>query len=202
MITLIFVRHGETTWNIKGKIQGSSDTSILNKTGKNQALAVAKRLSQLEIDVIYASRLKRAKQTAKFISQATNKKIVVRKSFNERSFGVLEGKNVDYVFGFLNAMPKDTRFLFKPKDGESSKQVYARVQREIRKILKLHEGKTVVVITHGGVIKHLINMFKKFSDGKTYDERIKNASLTMFKIHEEIIIEELINDTEHLEKSH
>lgn len=200
MITLILIRHGETTWNNAGKIQGSSDTSILNKKGKKQAQNTAVRLSQLAIDVIYSSQLKRAKQTARIISKTVNTKIVVSQKLNERSFGVMEGMTTDYVFGKLNAMSDSKRHLYRPKGGESTKDVEERVSAEIRKIISRHEGKTVLIVAHGGVIKILINYLKKIPWEKRMDERIKNSSVTLFKIHEEEILEEIINDTKHLDE--
>lgn len=200
MITLILIRHGETTWNNRGKIQGSSDSSVLNKKGKLQAQFTAERLAKFKIDVMYASGLKRAKQTARIISKTVSIKIKVTKNLNERSFGILEGKKVDYVFGKLDSMPDKARYRFRPKNGESPHDVELRVRKEMKKIMNMHEGKTVLIITHGGVIKTVIKLIKKIPVEKRVEGRIKNTSLTMFKIHEEEVLEEIINDTKHLGK--
>ncbi len=199
MITLILIRHGETTWNSIGKIQGSSDSSVLNKKGKRQAQFTAQKLTQFKIDVIYASDLKRAKQTARIISKTISTKIIVTKNLNERSFGIFEGEEVDYVFGKLDSMPDKTRYRFRPKNGESPQDVELRVRSEMKNIMNLHEGKTVLMVTHGGVIKILIKLIKKIPVERKIDGRIKNTSITMFKIHNEEVLEELINDTAHLD---
>ena len=61
-VTIYVVRHGETDWNLQGRIQGSTDNS-LNAKGREQAAAIAAQLAQLSIDQISTSGLSRAIQT-------------------------------------------------------------------------------------------------------------------------------------------
>ncbi|XP_020517632.1 phosphoglycerate mutase-like protein 4 isoform X4 [Amborella trichopoda] len=66
---IVVVRHGETTWNASGRIQGHLDVE-LNEVGLQQAIAVAERLSkESEIAAVYSSDLKRAFDTAKIIAE-------------------------------------------------------------------------------------------------------------------------------------
>ncbi|WP_203249107.1 histidine phosphatase family protein [Sporosarcina beigongshangi] len=68
MTTIGLVRHGITEWNELGKAQGVSDIP-LNKIGKQQAFALANRLSlEQEWDVIITSDLSRAIETAQIVS--------------------------------------------------------------------------------------------------------------------------------------
>ncbi|HSJ36997.1 MAG TPA: histidine phosphatase family protein, partial [Planococcus sp. (in: firmicutes)] len=67
MTTIGIVRHGITEWNLLGIAQGSSNIP-LNKTGKEQAIALSERLAvEEEWDLIIASDLERAKETAEII---------------------------------------------------------------------------------------------------------------------------------------
>ena len=60
----VFVtRHGQTSWNALGKIQGKTDIE-LNETGKNQARETGEAIKNEHIDIIISSPLKRAKETA------------------------------------------------------------------------------------------------------------------------------------------
>ncbi|KAF3653487.1 putative phosphoglycerate mutase GpmB [Capsicum annuum] len=66
---IIVIRHGETEWNADGRIQGHLDIE-LNDVGRQQAMAVAARLSkEPRISVIYSSDLKRAHETAEIIAR-------------------------------------------------------------------------------------------------------------------------------------
>ena len=56
---MILVRHGQTEWNLLGKYQGQSDTSLSEK-GRQQAELLAKNFPVDRVDAVYASDLKRA----------------------------------------------------------------------------------------------------------------------------------------------
>ena len=62
--TIYLVRHGETQGNLDDKAQGHLDVP-LTETGRLQAKAVGKRLSDIEFDAVYCSDLERALDTAK-----------------------------------------------------------------------------------------------------------------------------------------
>ncbi|MDJ0557119.1 MAG: histidine phosphatase family protein [Microcoleaceae cyanobacterium MO_207.B10] len=64
---VILVRHGQSTYNIEGRIQGRLDASVLTELGINTARQVGETLKSLNFDAIYTSPLKRAKQTAEII---------------------------------------------------------------------------------------------------------------------------------------
>ncbi|KAL2906206.1 Phosphoglycerate mutase-like protein 4 [Bienertia sinuspersici] len=90
---IIVVRHGETDWNALGKLQGQLDVD-LNETGRQQAIAVAERLSmEPNISAIYSSDLKRAFETAEMIaSKYKNGLEVIRdQDLRERHLGALQG---------------------------------------------------------------------------------------------------------------
>ena len=70
-MNLYLVRHGQTDWNIQGRIQGSTDIE-LNSTGLNQAQKTAELLKNIDFDVIYSSPLKRTVDTAKIINTYHN----------------------------------------------------------------------------------------------------------------------------------
>ena len=65
---LFITRHGQTDWNLRGIIQGTTDIT-LNDTGRAQALTVAKELKEERLDAIIVSPLKRAVETAEIINQ-------------------------------------------------------------------------------------------------------------------------------------
>ena len=65
---LVFIRHGQTLWNMDGRVMGQLD-SPLSPLGERQARAVAERLAREPFDFLYSSDLGRAVQTARFIAR-------------------------------------------------------------------------------------------------------------------------------------
>ncbi len=71
MTELIFIRHGETQWNIEGRVMGQLD-SPLSRRGEKQAVAIARRLSGIQMAALYSSDPGRAVQTANAIANKSN----------------------------------------------------------------------------------------------------------------------------------
>lgn len=199
MITLILTRHGETDWNRDGKLAGSTDKAVLTEEGFKQARAVANALKNMHVDVIYCSKLRRAKQTAQIISKTLGKKITYNGALNERSWGNLEGKSWDKQKDKLVAMYESEKTNLRPSGGESCLEFKERLLFDLEKIIEANEGKTVLIITHGGVIRTLIKAFKKIPDEEMVDLRVNNTSLTIFRLNEGKVEEEILNDIKHLE---
>lgn len=84
-------RHGQSTFNTLGKVQGHTNSSILTDLGKKQALTVGQRLIDKNIDVIITSPLKRALETAEICNQLLKKPIVIDDAFIEVNVGEIEG---------------------------------------------------------------------------------------------------------------
>lgn len=88
---LLLTRHGQTDWNVLGKIQGQTDIE-LNEIGIKQAEATREKIANQKIDVIISSPQKRAKKTAEIIAKGRNIPIIIDKEIEERNFGKFEGK--------------------------------------------------------------------------------------------------------------
>jgi len=87
---IILVRHGATDWNLQGRCQGSTDRE-LSDAGIRQAEQIAALLRTEEIHAIYSSHLRRARQTAEFISQPHALPVLIEEELRELDHGELEG---------------------------------------------------------------------------------------------------------------
>ena len=82
---IILVRHAQSIANEKGIRQGQKVDTSLSVLGKEQAIKIAERLKDEKIDIIYASDLKRAKETAEEINKYHKKKIIFDKRLREKN---------------------------------------------------------------------------------------------------------------------
>jgi broad specificity phosphatase PhoE len=145
MTTLLLARHGETDWNRELRIQGSSDIE-LNDLGRRQAQALAQELTDVDLDAIYASDLRRASATAAAVAATHGLEVTFDPRLRERSFGSWEGLTRED----LEAMPDGSRH-----DGETDEEVRARMLAAVDDIAASHPGEQVLIVSHGGALNTL-----------------------------------------------
>ncbi len=157
MTDLLFIRHGETDWNVQQRFQGQLDVP-LNATGHAQAQRMAAALINDRHDVLYSSDLQRAMQTAAPLAAAWSHQPHTLPEFREQSFGVLEGLDGTTVRA---QRPQEwQRWLEFRADyalpgGESTQQFHQRVTAAVRLLVATHAGRRIAVVTHGGVLDML-----------------------------------------------
>ncbi len=144
---LLLTRHGQTDWNVLGKIQGQTDIE-LNEIGIKQAEATREKLANQKIDVIISSPQKRAKKTAEIIAKGRNIPIIIDKGIEERNFGKFEGKTRE-EFNFAEVWNYKLNKQY--EEAESVGQLFARVEGFLEKIKQEYKNETVLLVTHGGV---------------------------------------------------
>lgn len=165
------LRHGQTDWNIDLRLQGSTDIP-LNETGKAQALVAAQHLRREDWDVIIASPLSRAKDTADIVGAMLAMPVVVVPELIERSFGVAEG--MDHA---------SWRKLYESHETieglESLEDLRTRTLLLLDLIKNEYAGQRVLAVSHGAFIRKLLTII---SNGELPREgdRLGNASLNKF----------------------
>ncbi len=155
MTKLIIVRHGESEANKLGVIAGHNDY-LLTALGRKQADETAAHLANEQIDAVYASDLARAMETAEPHAAMRGLSVIPSRELRETFCGDWEGVSFAYVKANAPAayatMSTDF-FRFTLPNGESVAHSGRRFLREILRIAKAHEGKTVLVAAHGAVIR-------------------------------------------------
>ena len=94
---LYIFRHGETDLNLQKKIQGSGMDFDLNGTGLKQATELCDKFTNIPLEIIFSSPLKRAIQTAEIVAQHKNISIIVQENLKECFYGEAEGMYVTEV---------------------------------------------------------------------------------------------------------
>jgi len=168
--TLGLLRHGQTDWNIDLRLQGSSDIP-LNQTGIAQAKAASLKFELGSWDVILASPLSRARDTAAIIAEPLGLKVAVIPELIERSFGTAEGMS-DGEWEKLYESGAPIEGL------ESLEDLRARSENLLNLIANEYAGLRVLAVSHGAYIRKLLRVVSKDlypTDG----DRLTNLSLNI-----------------------
>lgn len=158
MVTFIIVRHGYSKGNKEKRFSGQMDVP-LDEIGLSQAEAVAQYITEnFKIDKIYSSDLSRAVDTVKPIAQKLGIPVNKVKELREVDVGEWQGLLIETIkeqyaesFEIYRQNPGLARF----DGGESYKELMDRSLVAFDKIAKENDGKTILVGTHGGVIRTL-----------------------------------------------
>ncbi|MGI5173327.1 histidine phosphatase family protein [Treponema sp. OMZ 840] len=179
---LFITRHGETDWNVQKRTCGWSE-SQLTERGHAQAEALAKRLElmqkQNDIQKIYVSPLKRARDTASYIERALCLKAVPDERIKEVHFGKMENVFWEKAPDFWHI--KDNPFMRFP-EGESLVQAAHRAYSLIEEVRDLNAGGNVLFVCHGMITILMTTYFKSASQDELYGLRIDNCQLLEFEL--------------------
>ena len=202
-IRLIAVRHGETEANAAGRYSGKLDTP-LTQDGVEQARALGERFRNVHFDVIYSSDLSRARNTARAIARHHDMEPIIDPNLRERGYGEMEGlaygearSRFPEVFsqldGFVTSYPIP--------GGESADQVRERVTTFVERIVREHQGQTVVAAAHGGILRALFWHLLELPYRVVRRSRCDNTAVSVFRYRKGVWMLEMWNDTGHLEES-
>jgi probable phosphoglycerate mutase len=179
-VTLItLIRHGQTDWNLEGRIQGSTDIP-LNDTGRAQARRAAALLAGTSFDHVYASPLARARETAEIIAGELGLPApLITAGMREHEFGAAEGLLWD---AYRERFGADRDNI---PGAETVQQLTERALSSLERIdlaarrRSAPRTESVLVATHGGVIRALL----EHASGGTLPapgERLGNGSVHRF----------------------
>jgi probable phosphoglycerate mutase len=181
---LVLVRHGETQWNLEGRIQGYHADSPLTPNGQAQARALAERLAREGLDVIFASDTGRTRQTAQPIAQATGIAVIHDSGLRERSYGIFEGRTFTEI---EREHPQDYERIrardpyYAAPGGENAMQFHERILGALHRIALQCAGKRAAVITHQGVLGVLYRHVQGLAFDESKRPRPLNASCNHFR---------------------
>ena len=198
---IYLLRHGQTKWNIEGKIQGKTDV-LLNEDGMEQAGFLAKAMEHCEARALFSSPLLRAKQTAEIVAGKMGLPVTVLPELKEVDFGLWEGctwKEIEEKY------PDDYRrwemnpAAAAPTGGESRLSCRARSRSAGERVLRDTEGGNAVIVAHGGILVYLIDYLLRNQKEKR-EIIVRNASITVIDYEKDTGLGTLLelNRTSHL----
>jgi len=196
---MILVRHGQTSWNVLGLLQGNADIP-LDATGVEQAQALAASTSSKTVNAVYSSPLSRAYDTAQAIADAHQLPVKVRGNLREIGVGIYTGYMSSQIpreiqiswttnpdFAMPSGIP-DTTNLLDPSyvegiyfEGESLNMVADRTWHSLTNLAKQNCGGNVVTVTHGGVIQIALTQVNGLPVTKYRQFTVPTASQTVLE---------------------
>lgn len=158
---ICLVRHGETDWNVLGKLQGKTDIP-LNQKGKEHAEKCGNSLKNSNWDLIVSSPLRRAKETAIVINNSINAPIIIMDAFKERDYGIAEGMDLKQR---LLKFP-DKQYPMKEPRNSLNERVLTGM-REL--VTNFTDSNKLIVVSHGSIINTILSILSngKIGSGKT-----------------------------------
>lgn len=159
--TLYIMRHGQTLFNLRKKVQGACD-SPLTEEGIRQA-GLAREYFEKEgisFDAAYSSTQERAEDTLALVTDLPGTSL---KGLKEWNFGLFEGESED-----LNPKrrePGKTNYgsFFVDYGGEDSLEVQKRMNDTLLDIMNMEQNDTVLAVSHGGAIYMFLHEWIDFA---------------------------------------
>lgn len=179
---VLLVRHGSTVLSAEDRFAGETDV-LLSDEGRAQAAALAARLEKEAIKAVYASPMKRTRETAEILAACHNLKVETVDGLREISHGRWEGltrPEVEERFPEEYSCWERDPFSFAPQGGETGLAVTARALPALLGIVERNQGNIVLVVSHKATIRLLLSTILGF-DPRNYRDTLEQnpASLNI-----------------------
>ena len=200
MLRLTLVRHGRTSWNAQGRVQGGGG---LDEVGRAQAAALGQRLRETHFDAIYASPAWRARQTAVAVARHHGLQVRQRNLLRDISYGRYAGA---LLSDLIRERPdlvetwRTTPHLADFPEGEKLSNLRERVQRFLLEISSAHPDGTVLAATHDSPVRVAASIALGIGDDQHNRKDLVTplASINLFEVRDGVPTLISHKDVEHL----
>ncbi|MGO3170520.1 MAG: histidine phosphatase family protein [Bavariicoccus seileri] len=217
-VTLYFMRHGQTYFNMLERMQGWSDTPLTDK-GRIDVLRSGYGLKDIKFDAVYTSDLRRTVETAQLALKYNDyndghQTIHMMPEFREVFFGTFEGlsgkevwhkvREVGYEGKPFDRGSKDVVLkelnAFKIADenhlAENFNEFWSRVERGLITVLKRHRetNQNILIVSHGMTIR---NIMHELTPDFSLETPIENAAVTVTDYYDGKFHLKALNQTSH-----
>lgn len=200
MITLYLIRHGESIWNVEGRIQGQQDPP-LSALGREQARRIAARLAPCPLEAVVSSDLARARETADAIAAPHGLAPTMDARLREAAFGDWEGLTVAEIDerwpNILAGWRADPRRV-RPPGAETLEQVMRRAGAALSELVARHSDGTLALVGHGGSVRAIVAHALGATPAVFRRLRLDNGSITTLEVRDGAFTLRQLNETCHL----
>lgn len=185
--TLLFIRHGQTTWNVQHLLPGQLPGIPLTETGREQAGRLAEALKVLPITAVISSPLERARDTATYLGRVCDLPVALEEDLRDTDVGPWAGKNYNEL---QKSDPLWTQFTRDPTQAPEGVENFTRVQQRavaaVERWLKQEQtGIYPAFVAHADVVKLLLAYYIGLDVARAGWLNIDNASVSMVELEEE-----------------
>ena len=174
-MALYVARHGQTQWNAENRICGRTDLP-LNEVGLQQASALAEKAADCHLDVIVASPMLRARQTAQAVAAKCGIPVLTDARLIEQDYGIFEGMDRKTPEFLANKR----QFAYRYPDGESMMQLAYRVYSFLEEVRGQYGEKNVLLVCHGGVCRVIRTYFEDMTNEAYAGYSAENVELVKY----------------------
>lgn len=177
---ILFLRHGETDLNSQKILQGGRENPSINQKGRTQVEVQIEKIKVFNPDVIIASPLLRAKESAEIISKVLGKDVIIDERLMERDFGDYTNLPFAEVRKKANVAQHQMIHFQDIPNGESFEAISKRLKNLFDDIEAQYKGKKVLLVAHGGVLRVLRHTEKKETIEAALAYSLPNAHIETF----------------------
>ena len=192
------IRHGQSTSNAEGRVQGQLDVP-LSPLGLRQSAAVAEALADPSIDALYSSPLCRALETARAVAGRLRLPIRQDRRLMEIHAGVFQGqRRSDLAARFPEELAgwHSEDLDFRIPGGESRRDLMTRGSAAFREIAAAGHRQAAIVAHGRLLIVTVKNLVGLPHDAPPF--ALHNGSITTISFREGRFALEAIDRTDHL----
>ncbi len=185
--TLLFVRHGQTTWNVEHRLPGQLPGVSLSETGRQQAARLAESLTILPLSAIISSPLERARDTAEIIAKGRGLDVRFEPDLMDTDLGPWSGQIIEELTKSDPAWKEYVKDpTVAPEGVETFPQVQQRVVAAVERWRSQEDiGAYPVFVAHADVVKLVIAHYTGLETKRAGSIFIDNASVSLVEIDEE-----------------
>jgi broad specificity phosphatase PhoE len=201
MAELILARHGETVWNVEKIYRGRIDVN-LDEVGIKQAELLSEHLSDLELEAVYSSPLRRALDTANVIARYQKIGVHIAKGLIDFDYGKWQSRSEQEAKKLYPALHNEWHnnpHKVRMPGGESLEDVRSRAIEVINEVLFKYQG-AVVLVSHRVVNKVLICSLLGLDNSYFWNIKQDVGGITIFNYADGRFVLTKHNDTSHLKE--
>lgn len=191
---ILLIRHGQSEADILGVFEGRADFPLTDFGREQVKLMAATVKKEWPPDLIWASPLKRASETASRLAEGLDCSVIFEDDLMEHNKGVLAG--LPHSEGYK--YPKPDHLHERLEGGESDIEFRMRIEAVFSKIYSESYFDRIAIVAHGGVINMILRSFYEMPVNEFFGFHNGDTAISLIELSQSRKITHFLNDTRHL----